>query len=352
MKRFIFSSIAMVLAATACTESGVIDTPSFYGNAIVFDTYIGKNPVTKAPNWGLTQLKEGTNKGIKLYAFYQNPATLEVDYSEAFMDGALYFSSAWAYYEGTQTTSTDVYWPEGHNLAFAAYSLNASNQITSSGDMTVFDFTVNDNVSSQVDLLAIPLTSVSGNQSGDTRVTLNFHHLLSRVGYKVYATTGGVDIEIKSIRLCGAFPKKGKVDLKTVPAAIQPYTGDGAAYTYSYEFFDSGKSFKINSDNCSTTKDDAARIYANTSGAATVKDTEDYYMMIMPGFVDNPYIEVTYTLAGSSENYAKVDLGNWTFKAGFAYEFVFKIATSSIEFSASVVEGGWDTTGGTIEKIL
>ena len=57
MKRFIFSAIALMVAATACTESGIVDMPEFYGNPIVFDTYIGKTPITKADNVDINYLK-------------------------------------------------------------------------------------------------------------------------------------------------------------------------------------------------------------------------------------------------------------------------------------------------------
>lgn len=345
MKRFIFSAIALMVAATACTESGIIDTPSFYGNAIIFDTYIGKTPVTKAQNWGLAQLQYTAEKsgGVQIYAFYKDPLTQEVDYSTPYLNGNLLYSTTWGYYENS--TLVDAYWPEGMDLAFAAYSLNAENtqnityQSNVSTDKTEFDFTVQDVVSNQVDLLAVPFTSQSATPNSDTEVTLNFHHLLSRVGYKVYATNAGVDITIKSINFCGAFPKKGKVDLKSNPAAIQPYTGEGAEYAYSYEFFPSGESFTVKTDNY-LSLEKAAQIYANASST----DATDCYMMIMPGQIDNAYIEVTYRLSGSSEDYyAKVDLGNWIFKAGYAYEFVFKIATAAIEFSG-VVEGDWGST--------
>ena len=347
MKRFIFSAIALMVAATACTESGIIDMPDFYGNAIVFNTYIGKTPVTKAVSVDETYLQksQSTGGGVHVTAFLKNQTTGTINFDSAYLDADMTYvkedGSNPAYWSYGET----AYWPDGEDLAFAAYSLNAESCVVQgTQNLTGFDFQINEDKSEQVDLLAVSFdASQVTDQSGDKQITLNFLHLLSRIGYKVYATDSGVDITIQSIKLCGAFPSKGKVDLRSNPAAIQPYAENGDAYTYSYEFFNENESFAISSDECSPALANAKQIYTNKKGASTVGDTEDYYLMIMPGQIDETYIEVTYLLAEESKPYyARVDLGNWNFRAGYAYEFVFKIATASIEFSAEVVEGSWD----------
>jgi hypothetical protein len=49
---------------------------------------------------------------------------------------------------------------------------------------------------------------------------------------------------------------------------------------------------------------------------------------------------VEYTLGTETKNrYSKLPLDtDWEFKAGYAYEFVFKIATAAIEFEAEIGE--------------
>lgn len=351
MKRFIFSAIALLTAATACTESGIIETPDSYGNPIVFDTYIGKAPITKAVdmNGSLLQDKAKGN-GARLYAFTcpkNERKADQVDFDSPYMDGALYYSDGWGYYPKSQSgfnnTIEDVYWPGwSTDLAFVAYSLNADPSIDLRDDNTEFTFTVNDVVSNQVDLLVSPLTYYGEAPNGETTVNLQLYHLLSRVGFKVLATPGtSTDIEISSVKLCGAFPKTGTVNLmsatnvtgaaKSVPS-IEANTSVVAS---NYDLFGTNEKFQINSSECDGTAiTDAAPIYGATE--------ENRFMMIMPGTVSNASIEVEYKLGTQSQAHtARIDLGETYFKAGSAYEFIFKVATASIEFSG-VVEGEWD----------
>ena len=110
MKRFFFSVIALAAAATACTEGGVIDAPQFYNNAIVFDTYIGKTPVTKAESEDIDYLKLSAEAGggAQLYAFtcpargsigYGLPDYIEDDWT--YLNGDLIYvggtSAHWSY---------------------------------------------------------------------------------------------------------------------------------------------------------------------------------------------------------------------------------------------------------------
>ena len=92
MKRFFISTIALIVAVTACTESGLIDAPQFYNSEILFDTYIGKAPVTKAENIDLTYLETSSVGGAHLYAFMcdkGNRNISNVDFSSAYLDGRL-----------------------------------------------------------------------------------------------------------------------------------------------------------------------------------------------------------------------------------------------------------------------
>ncbi len=357
MKRFFFSAIALMVAATACTESGIIETPDSYGNPIVFDTYIGKTPITKAVNMDATELmKKDDGNGARLYAFTCPKGQWkadEVDYDFPYMDGALFYENGWGYYPKTESgfkaAIEDVYWPGwGTDLAFVAYSLNVDASKYISGDKTQFTFTVQDKVSEQVDLLVSPLTFVK-EETGETPVNLQLYHLLTRVGFKVLATSGtNTNIEISSIKLCGAFPETGTVNLmsatnapgapKSVPTIDANFSGEVAS---SYDLFSDGQKFTINSSDCvGTAITDAAPIYASSE--------DNRYMMIMPGIVSNASIEVEYKLykvgtqPPTTPHTARIELGKTDFKAGSAYEFIFKVATASIEFSAEVVEGGWD----------
>ena len=355
MKRFIFSAIALMVAATACTESGLIDTPNMYGSAIVFDTYIGKTPVTKAESIDLDYLEDVNNGGIRIYAFMSdkgNANPSNINFLSAYMNGRIMCTedkttqdevekSVWEYQAEVlneenqlEWTAEDVYWPGDVDLAFVAYKADGYTP-TINGDDFYVDFIIEDNISEQVDLLVSPLQFVSETVGKDTYVNLQFHHLLSRVGFSVIATNPNenVSITIHSMRLCGMFPKKGKVSLKNTTASIQ---ADETEYDTYYDFFQEGESFTVKSSVCGSEVGDNSRIHTG--------DVEDRFMMLMPGQLDGAYIEVEYQLTGAEKRFAKVELGSMPLKAGFAYEFVLRVATASIEFSG-VVEGDWGSTG-------
>lgn len=370
MKRFIFSAIALMVAVTSCTESGLIDTPDFYGKAIVFDSYIGKTPVTKAENCDIDYLKmsETSGGGAQLYAFTSPQGNRNrdyVDYNSPYLNGRLVFNNqTWAYkiQENNGWVVEEPFMPTDKDLAVVAYNLKADNAkyISNRKGLTQFDFTVADNAAEQVDLLATPLTFVAENPNGDTSVPLRFFHLLSRVGFKVLSTNGSdTQIKFKSIKLCGGFPKTGRVDLTQATAtpatadfiellggsrpAILPLVEGGNAYKYEYNLLTSD--FTIFANECT----DEPHYIGN--------DEDNRFMMIMPGRVSDlegdvttPHIQVVYALGDSDDMKStiwltenlKEDGANWNFEAGKAYEFVLKLATATIDFSAEVVEGGWD----------
>lgn len=350
MKRFIFSSIALMVAVTSCTESGLIDMPEFYGNSIVFDTYVGKAPVTKAENATLNVLQSNLDNGggAHIYAFEtedgnRNPEL--IDRSSTFMDGRLlYASSAWGYYYDrgdSDWVQDEVFWPGKVDLAFVAYNLAAESCI-SNQTSTQFDFEVMDEVADQVDLLVTPMIFVDENTGGDTSVGLEFYHLLSRVGFKVLATSStDAQINIYSLKLCGSFPRTGRVNLASTTASIAPNTT--GEYVSEYALFsvgdDDAAPFTIVSSECAEGEDGPQPVYST--------DEDDRFMMIMPGSGENATIELVYNLSGETERHfarvqlKKADGTDLIFAAGKSYELILRIATQAIEFSAEVVEGGW-----------
>ena len=384
MKRFFLSSIALVMAVTACTESGLIDAPEFYGKSIVFDTYIGKAPMTKAESIEISNL-ENSVTGARMYAFKADKGKANkdnVDYSSAYLDGRLVKSSGiWNYqtYKNNAWGNEDAYMPSEKDLAFIAYNSDAlgcmSYDVT---DVTNFDFTVKDNMADQVDLLVTPFTFVT--ETGETTtVPLRFYHLLSRIGFKLMTTGGNTQVTIHTLKLHGRFVKSGHVNMTLATAtpntnpesdesinitrvpSIYPNKEGSNAYVNYYDFLGTGNSFQINSGSESTTQ----QIYINSNEPSNDKNC---YLMLIPGQVENlidaddidkdgntteytitPYIEVKYQLGSSDPKTAKVSLEqtvgnvtqNWNFEAGKAYEFVFKITTAAIEFSGVVVNK-WD----------
>lgn len=388
MKRFIFSAIALMVVTTACTESGLIDAPQFYGSRIAFDTYIGKAPITKAESVDLSYLESNASGGARVYAFMCETGNRDlntIDFSSAYMDGRIKNVAPTTYkadgsidsygkwqYEvskGNAWSVEEVYWPGDVDLAFAAYNLKAddSKYISNRIGLTQFDFTVAQVVSEQVDLLATPLTFVSEDKSGETTVGLRFSHLLSRVGFKILPTNlNDITIYINNVKLCGAFPKSGHVNLASavsygsqsgIPQIVPNTSGE---YATEYSLFSENESFSIESNDCAGVDENNAPIIkaqpiynnasvtANTPAATKAALEANRYMMIMPGPAANTILEVSYMLEGETESHIarvplkKADNSEWSFDAGKAYELVLKIANKSIEFEAEIIEGIWE----------
>lgn len=357
MKRFFFSLIALAAVVTACTESGLIDTPAFYGNEIIFAPYVGKTPVTKAVSVDKEYLQGAVadGGGVQVYAFLRDKDVTDptqINVTTPYLIAPLTYSdNAWGYGEL-------AYWPEGKELAFAAYSMNATDCMSNHSETapTQFDFTVNDVMSEQVDLLAIPFkTDVTGNENGDTHVELRFYHLLSRVGFSVQPSEANDDvaITIKSLKLCGSFPKSGHVDLTKNPAEITPYKGETDSYASEYSLLAEGETFTIESTACvevdaqQNSKIVSKPIYPNS---VSTSDAENRFMMIMPGSVESASIEVVYQLSGDEERTARVALNTWNFVPGYAYEFILKISTAAIQFEA--LFGAWGSPAETDKDLV
>ena len=409
MKKALFIIVALASVAIGCTKSEVVKAPG-RGREIKFDTYVGKTPVTKAESADLKYLQrplptDGGQGGFQVYAFLHKaiePTTTETDngpittydvsgvgVASAYMNKIV----KWIGPVADDETTTDVneakdgywdydgvvYWPDyttNRKLAFAAYALNAQNQMTFDVDadgvtsFTQFTYTVPEAVADQKDLLVTPFLPNQGLAENVTAasVNLNFKHLLSRVGFQVVANQDGdVEIDIQEVTLKGKFPTQGKVDLKDT-GVITPLVAETSTYEDAYTLFPNDDHFVTKS---STT---AVDIYANKlvtketvtaeDGSTSEKtkttdnaDKSNRYMMIMPSTqatniesvaedgtvtyvngatLPGAYIDVQYQLTDAAVQNARVSLDGWKFEAGKSYTFIFKVSTSSIEFEVSV----------------
>ena len=324
-----------------------------------------------------------------VYAFLHNSNVENatgIKVTKPFMDKDVWYDTrdnVWRY-DGLE------YWPEGQDtyLAFVAYNSDAEDCITSHPTPTKFEFTVPDVVEDQVDLLITDFMpwQWDSNPAGNTEVNLVFKHLLSRVGFSVIATnpTQGVDIAIRSIKFYGDFYSSGTVDLapaasvgsKDSPSLISPVIEKKAGTEVSvYSLFDSEHCFEASSYDCKPTTVTVGEnevtipgkpIFPNVALDLTATDWEDRYepvfnsvaestaaendryMMLIPGELgDNAYIEVEYQLTSDIKRTAKVQLQDWELLAGFAYEFVLKVSTNSIEFEADMSNGWSDSVAPT-----
>lgn len=395
MKKALLFIVALATVAISCTKSEVVKAPG-RGREVKFDSYVGKSPLTKAESADLAYLqREIANEGgFQVYAFLhnaipqtENPETGEIDYTDISKIGTVsaYMNKVvnWVGATTDDPTTEDVdetkpgywdyagvvYWPDHttqRKLAFAAYALNAQhlmefeNEETVTGkSFTEFTYTVPDAIKDQKDLLVTPFLPNQGlNENANAApVQLNFKHLLSRVGFQVVANQDGdVEIDIQEVTLHGKFPKKGTVDL-TGKAVITPLVAEDSEFATSYTLFPTKSHFVTLSSTVPADIYENKIVTEETSESGetvtTTTDSEDKsgrYMMIMPstqptaavdgaipeGTDPGAFLEVQYQLTEADVQKARVSLDGWNFAAGKSYNFIFKVSTSSIEFTVEV----------------
>lgn len=333
MKQYILSTLALAAIAVGCTKSSFVDVPEAQKTPIAFDTYTGKAPTTKATSQDETTLQAKTSSA--------NPAF----HVKAFYGSDLYMNKD-VWYEGNKWEYTNtIYWPASGNLAFYAYgnSDNLTQPSSAAESSTEFTYKVPSTTSAQDDLLvALPIAE----QACTTAVVLNFHHMLSRVGFKLTTTTASteqlpINVTIKRLLLNGAFYESGTIDIAKVTDG-KPYIelAEGAtASVTSYSLFDTpAHSFVIPSPG-----EDAKVIFANTveevDGTVTSADDSDRFMMLIPGGTITS-ATVEYLLPGqtSPQTVTGTLQNSITLGAGLAYEFIIHLSTDVMEFSGTVTD--------------
>lgn len=381
----IFTAIALVSVAVGCTKSDLVAVPQAQKTPIAFETYNGRIPVTKAEEITrdnidkiqVTGFHVSADGSVSYTSTYMNP-----EVSRTYAEGAW---GNWSYYPLS-------YWPATGDLEFVAYGANtpradsgAGNLIPVGGSYAKFTYTVPETVADQQDLIASNKRIYT--RTGGT-ITLNMQHLLSRIGFTLKTTGSGSDVTIKTIELHGNFINTGEVDLVKTETVTDEETGEAStltaypsisttgystAITPSYSLF-SNEYFKTKSDDDAVSGIEIyARYVSDGDGGYTENnDDSNRYLMIIPGEITtaidtddtdgdgdktnevDPYIKVVYQLEGTSEQTAIIPFKRsvageegeepkseyWNLEAGKAYEFIFTVSISKIEFTGSVVD--WD----------
>ena len=346
MKRFFFLTIALAAAAISCTKSGLLESPQTYENPIEFEPYAGKAPVTKATEVLTADIKES---GFHVVGFVEGTDNA-IDKENPYLFRDVTFANEkWGY-------TNAAYWPEGKELTFVAYGLNAASSFTDeTTDYTSLAFAVKDKVAEQKDLVI----SKAVTDKGAGVVTVQLHHVLSRIGFKV-ETTGSDDVKatIKNITISGDFVTSGTFDLvnavKGGESATEYDHTPNAAQAISYSLFDSDYAAKSETNKdypCFVAEgEDEFPIYSNatfnpstnpyddfTDPTATADATKEAnrFMMLMPQTV-NATIQVIYQLTDGIEQTANLVLNNQVFAPGKAYEIKFTISTVAVGFTVGV----------------
>lgn len=366
MKKNIYIAIAVAAVAVGCTKSNLVDAPEAQQTPISFETYTGKTPTTKAVSETTETLAATYNSTTKT-ALHVN-AFVPGTYTGAYTSLDVWCSSYTADNTQTQenefsaswTYSNKAYWPSNGQLDFIAYGNNAADHLTPiSGSLTSFTYTVDDVVSEQEDLL-VAVTPTTGSMPTNGVVSLNFKHLLSRVGFTLKTTQAHEDVSvtIKSIVLEGEnFAPTGTINFLDAEGALVTEPSIAAvvdADVESYSLFDTSypaASYDYFFTADSPGPDNGIGIYPNMKhtadgGELTSGISENNrYMMLIPGATITS-AEVYYQLPGAVEQHARATLiSPITLEKGKAYEFIIKISTDAIEFSGEVTN--WDPANGT-----
>lgn len=159
-----------------------------------------------------------------------------------------------------EENGTDYYWPkasdENVKLSFAAYSPaelpNGATASYGTAGLTITDFTVNNNVSEQIDLMFSDRTLNQTEADNATDgVSINFNHALSSIVFSAVENDANAGYQITGITIQGDFVTKatfnetvtdgstyvynvGGTSNTAVPAWSNPTTTTGQKYTPSF----------------------------------------------------------------------------------------------------------------------
>ena len=318
--------MALTAVAIGCTQSALLETPDLLGTEVSFSTYTGRTPVTKAqqiaqpdtdgnmPEGAITLAAAG---GFNLYGLLTKEGNTSV--IGGMNNVKVTYDNGWKY-------GNLVYWPDASSestMSFVAYSHNAvekgsidENKVS----ISKIEFTVKENVDDQVDFLATAYQEgCSLNTNTDGNVTLQFQHLLSRIGFKVETTTDA-SVTIKNLSFSGRMFSQGTLNLTLAKGSDVPELVGTAKKDQTYKFLE----------------DASVEISGAKSSAKRVSRGGSDFLMILPHTVaqgDYHVINVEYKVGNGKFREAFVELEpGFDFKQGKAYEFILKISTSAIKF--------------------
>lgn len=323
MKKVIFISALAIAAAVSCTKSDIVDTK--FNDAIGFDNYVGRDAQTKA-----SVITGDGISTVKVNAYlHKKETTGGANFISNFMTNQDVDKKTGAY-------SPAKYWPAiDQAVDFVAW-VPVTNATVENATLT---FTVPENVTQQQDLLVANPVLDQNRAEDNTKVSLQFKHLLSRIGFEIQATgLPGEDdeynvVELVSVTLNGDFAPNGTVDMTNATPAVVG-TPEETAYVLT------GANFGFSNN-----------VIENKANSA------DSYIMLIPSNNVPKNITVVYTVTTKAQNDDEEDVvitnksvfplqtegaEAFAYQPGFAYKYIFKITMNAIQFE--VVEKEWDET--------
>lgn len=363
-KNYLFGMFALAaMTMVGCSNDEVVNDYS-QDNAIEFGTYVGRGVQSRG---SVEDIASIATKGFGVFAFYTDNGKYGANetypsFTANFMKNQ---QVTGAEVTGTeeQTTYTWTYspvkyWPNESTdyLSFLAYApYDASYEL---GTDKTISFNVANTVTDQIDFLycsnAGELANLSKQSVGD-KVTFEFDHALTRVGFKAKlmvdlvnpdgnGTTDDADddgtialgnettVAISQVKF-GYMPTGGKFNIETG--------------TWSEHNLSTTNVYTLGADNLQNNTD----IESITTPTVNI-NKDDSYLMLVPAAGQVPcWVEVTYTvttvdtnLDSGSSVITNVIKSNFTnqgiLQQGIAYNLVLHIGLTSVKVDVEV--GDWD----------
>lgn len=342
-------AMATMLVGTGCSSDEVVNDYS-PENAIQFGTYVGRDAQGRVTPLTTTNL---TSFGV--FAYYTDEGG--IDNSKLLTKPNFMNNQEVTGSSATGWTYDPVkYWPNEatDKLSFYAYAPYDSKNWTSG----YINITIDGDVSNQTDYLyATPRIDMT-KQKQTENVLFEFHHALSRIGFKVEAViddknhqnngaadadnentgiTAGTTISVQEVELLGNFYSEATLSL--LDGTFGTKTGAATSYQLLYNVNVGTSDF--NNGNAESVQVEKKQLN---------KDSE--YMMLIPKKFEGTdliRVRVKYTVTTEDTNLdgGKVSVENniysepfaFEFLQGHAYDFVLHLGLQSVKLSADV--SGW-----------
>lgn len=225
MKKRSYLLIAAALALASCSQDDLMDNgmTGDNGNAITFESYLGKSAQSRATVVTTESLKK---EGFTVDAYYTGTDDFSnTSTGSEFMKGTKVTynedKAAWTY-------SPLKYWPNNTDdkVSFFAYGpYGNTNIVRNTTTVSSIDFTVQNDVRNQVDFIYNKQVDNSTlNQTKPTvseKVKFQFQHALSRIGFTVAAAVD--ETSVGTVKLDG----NSRINVKKVALV----SGDATSYT-------------------------------------------------------------------------------------------------------------------------
>jgi hypothetical protein len=351
-KLFLPAVVIAAIAIASCSkqDDGAGAYLSGESMPLSFSTFVGKSggANTKAAI-GDPDIWKTNTIGFLVWAYNTN----DDDFDDADATGAanLMSNQQVKWESGAWTYSPTKYWPvNGGKVSFFAMTANVFDGVLpkdvenvelepSGGNLsygTTFDFTVNDDIAQQVDMVVAEAVDQKYTTVNGGKVSLNFNHILSRIGFNA-----------KMNAIAGASIKVTDVVIKTTGTQGAEIINKGT-YTQKPTLADGNWSLGSTALDISST-DVLTSTSEDVPSDGTTKplhDTDKFLMLIPQKLKANSLaITITYqiTSGGAMVEYTTtktLPAGDLTIEIGKAYTFNLNFDLKSIIFE-TVSIGSW-----------